>query len=60
VDGPLDGGRVVVALYEGVRSIRRPYRVDMQRLLPVMYTMLMVFVVYIAGWVLINLRTLTS
>jgi membrane-associated protease RseP (regulator of RpoE activity) len=57
---PLDGGRVVVALYEGVRSIRRPYRVDMQKLLPVMYTMLIVFVLYSAGWILINLRTLTS
>jgi membrane-associated protease RseP (regulator of RpoE activity) len=57
---PLDGGRVVVALYEGVRSIRRPYRVDMQKLLPVMYTMLIVFILYSAGWILINLRTLTS
>ena len=57
---PLDGGRVVVALYEGVRSIRRPYRVDMNKLLPVMYTMLTVFVLYSAGWILINLRTLTS
>jgi membrane-associated protease RseP (regulator of RpoE activity) len=34
---PLDGGRVVVALYEGVRSLRRPYRVDMAKLLPVLY-----------------------
>jgi membrane-associated protease RseP (regulator of RpoE activity) len=34
---PLDGGRVVVGLYEGVRSVRRPYRVDMARLLPVLY-----------------------
>lgn len=57
---PLDGGRVVVALYEGVRSIRRPYRVDMRKLLPVMYAMLAVFVLYSAGWILINLRTLSS
>jgi membrane-associated protease RseP (regulator of RpoE activity) len=57
---PLDGGRVVVALYEGVRSIRRPYRVDMAKLIPVMYTMLMVFVLYSAGWILINIRTLSS
>lgn len=58
---PLDGGRVVVALYEGIRGIRRPsYRVDMQRLLPVMYTMLTLFVLYSAGWILINLRTLSS
>ncbi|HMC39251.1 MAG TPA: M50 family metallopeptidase [Acidimicrobiales bacterium] len=57
---PLDGGRVVVALYEGVRSVRRPYRVDMAKLLPVMYTMLTVFVLYSAGWILINLRTLSN
>lgn len=57
---PLDGGRVVVALYEGIRSVRRPYRVDMQKLLPVMYTMLTLFVLYSAGWILINIRTLSS
>jgi membrane-associated protease RseP (regulator of RpoE activity) len=58
---PLDGGRVVVALYEGIRSIRRPsYRVNMEKLLPVMYTMLTVFVLYSAGWILINIRTLSS
>ena len=58
---PLDGGRVVVAFYEGIRGFRRPsYRVDMHKLLPVMYTMLIVFVLYSAGWILINLRTLTS
>jgi membrane-associated protease RseP (regulator of RpoE activity) len=34
---PLDGGRVVVGLYEGIRSVRRPYRVDMAKLLPVLY-----------------------
>jgi membrane-associated protease RseP (regulator of RpoE activity) len=58
---PLDGGRVVVALYEGVRGLRKPsYRVDMAKLVPVMYTMLMVFVLYSAGWILINIRTLSS
>jgi regulator of sigma E protease len=35
---PLDGGRVVVALYEGLRSRRRrPYRADVAKLLPVFY-----------------------
>ena len=58
---PLDGGRVVVALYEGLRGLRRPkYRVDMARLLPVMYGMLFVFMAYSAGWILINIRTLSS
>ncbi|HET6875244.1 MAG TPA: site-2 protease family protein, partial [Acidimicrobiales bacterium] len=38
---PVDGGRVVVGIYEGIRGLARPgYRVDMQKLLPVMYTML--------------------
>ena len=57
---PLDGGRVVVDLYEGVRSVRRPYRVDMMKLLPVLYASLGFFVLYSAGWILINLRTLSS
>ena len=57
---PLDGGRVAIDLYEGVRSLRRPYRVDMMKLLPVLYVSLGVFVLYSAGWILINLRTLTS
>jgi membrane-associated protease RseP (regulator of RpoE activity) len=34
---PLDGGRVAVAVYEGLRSLRRPYRVDMAKLLPIFY-----------------------
>ena len=36
---PLDGGHVVVATYEAVRglALRRPYRVDMSKLLPVTY-----------------------
>lgn len=35
---PLDGGRVAVGLYEGVRGLRRrDYRVDIAKLLPVMY-----------------------
>jgi hypothetical protein len=32
----------------------------MAKLVPVMYTMLMVFVLYSAGWILINIRTLSS
>lgn len=57
---PLDGGRVVIDLYEGARSVRRPYRVDMLKLLPVLYVSLAMFVLYSAGWILINLRTLSS
>ncbi|HEX4865061.1 MAG TPA: M50 family metallopeptidase, partial [Acidimicrobiales bacterium] len=57
---PLDGGRVAIDLYEGARSLRRPYRVDMMKLLPILYASLGLFVLYSAGWILINLRTLTS
>ncbi len=36
---PLDGGHVVIALYEGVRGFlqRRPYHADVRKLLPVFY-----------------------
>ncbi|HET9072868.1 MAG TPA: RIP metalloprotease [Acidimicrobiales bacterium] len=36
---PLDGGHVVIALYEGVRGAirRRPYHADVAKLLPVFY-----------------------
>ena len=35
---PLDGGHVVIALYEGVRSRRgRPYHADVAKLMPVFY-----------------------
>ncbi|HET6916168.1 MAG TPA: M50 family metallopeptidase [Acidimicrobiales bacterium] len=35
---PLDGGHVVVAVYEGVRSRpSRPYRADVSRMLPLIY-----------------------
>jgi regulator of sigma E protease len=57
---PLDGGRVAIDFYEGARSLKRPYRVDMMKLLPVLYASLGLFVLYSAGWILINLRTLNS
>ena len=36
---PLDGGHVVIALYEGIRGTlrRRPYHADVSKLLPVFY-----------------------
>lgn len=55
---PLDGGRVVVALYEGVRSIRRPYRVDMAKLLPVFYAGLVVIVFIGLSSLFLDLRDL--
>jgi membrane-associated protease RseP (regulator of RpoE activity) len=57
---PFDGGRVVVALYEGVRGWRRPgYRVDMNRALPAMSGIAVVLFVYVLGWMLINVRSLS-
>lgn len=55
---PLDGGRVAVDVYEGIRSIRRPYRVDMAKLLPVMYAGLAVIAVFAIGSMFIDLRNL--
>jgi RIP metalloprotease RseP len=42
---PFDGGHAVIAAYEGVRGRIRgaPYRVDITRLLPVMYGVIFVF-----------------
>ena len=57
---PLDGGRVAVDIYEGVRSVRRPYRVDMAKLLPVMYAGLVVIAVFAIGSMFIDLRSLAS
>ena len=57
---PLDGGRVAVDLYEGVRSIRRPYRVDMAKLLPVMYAGLALIMFFAIGSMFIDLRNLAS
>ncbi len=43
---PLDGGHAAVATYEAVRGRiqRRPYRVDMAKLMPVTYTVLFLLV----------------
>ncbi|HET9078812.1 MAG TPA: M50 family metallopeptidase [Acidimicrobiales bacterium] len=57
---PLDGGRVVVALYEGVRSIRRPYRVDMAKLLPVFYLGLAVIAFIGLSSLFLDLRDLAA
>ncbi len=57
---PLDGGRVVVALYEGVRSWRRPYRVDMAKLLPVLYAGLIVILFLGASALFLDLRDLVA
>ncbi len=57
---PLDGARVVVALYEGVRSRKRQYRVDMSKLLPVMYFGLFLILFIGASALFLDLRDLTG
>jgi regulator of sigma E protease len=57
---PLDGGRVVVALYEGVRSLRRPYRVDVAKLLPIFYVGLGVILFVFASSLFLDLRDLAA
>jgi membrane-associated protease RseP (regulator of RpoE activity) len=57
---PLDGGRVVVALYEGVRSRSRPYRADMAKLLPVFYLGLAVILFIGVSALFLDLRDLVA
>jgi membrane-associated protease RseP (regulator of RpoE activity) len=57
---PLDGGRVVVALYEGARSWRRPYRVDIAKLLPVFYVGLVLILFIGLSSLFLDLRDLIA
>ncbi|HUJ67233.1 MAG TPA: site-2 protease family protein, partial [Acidimicrobiales bacterium] len=57
---PLDGGRVVVALYEGVRSWRRPYRVDIAKLLPIFYVGLVLILFIGLSSLFLDLRDLIA
>jgi membrane-associated protease RseP (regulator of RpoE activity) len=58
---PLDGGRIAVGLYEGVRSRRRrPYHADLAKLLPVFYLGLAVIVFLGASALFLDLRDLVT
>jgi membrane-associated protease RseP (regulator of RpoE activity) len=57
---PLDGGRVVVALYEGVRSWRRPYRADIAKLLPIFYVGLAIILFIGVSSLFLDLRDLIA
>jgi membrane-associated protease RseP (regulator of RpoE activity) len=57
---PLDGGRVVVALYEGARSRRRPYRVDIAKLLPIFYAGLVLILFIGLSSLFLDLRDLIA
>jgi membrane-associated protease RseP (regulator of RpoE activity) len=57
---PLDGGRVAIALYEGVRSRRRPYRADIAKLLPLFYAGLAVVLFIGVSALFLDLRDLVA
>ena len=58
---PLDGGHVVVALYEGVRSRRRRrYHADVAKLLPLFYLGLGLIVFLGASALFLDLRDLVA
>ncbi len=58
---PLDGGHVVVALYEGVRSRRRRrYHADVAKLLPLFYAGLALMLFLGASALFLDLRDLVT
>lgn len=57
---PLDGGHVVVALYEGARSFRRRYHADVAKLLPLFYAGLAVVLFLGASALFLDLRDLVT
>jgi membrane-associated protease RseP (regulator of RpoE activity) len=53
---PLDGGHVVIAVYERIRSKRgRPYHADVTKLMPVAYVFLLFVVVIGLGALYMNI-----
>jgi membrane-associated protease RseP (regulator of RpoE activity) len=59
---PLDGGHVAIAIYEKVRSLqtRRPYHADVNKLAPVLYTVLAVLAFYAISSLFLDLRDVFS
>jgi membrane-associated protease RseP (regulator of RpoE activity) len=58
---PLDGGHVVVAIYERIRSRRgRPYRADAAKLLPVAYAAILLILLIAGSALFLDLRDLLS
>ncbi len=57
---PLDGGHVVVALYEGARSFRRRYHADVAKLLPLFYAGLALVLFLGASALFLDLRDLVT
>jgi membrane-associated protease RseP (regulator of RpoE activity) len=57
---PLDGGHVVIALYEGARSRHRRYHADVGKLLPLFYLVIVVLVFLGASSLFLDLRDLVT
>jgi membrane-associated protease RseP (regulator of RpoE activity) len=57
---PLDGGHVVVALYEGARSFRRRYHADVAKLLPLFYAGLALVLFLGASALFLDVRDLVT
>jgi membrane-associated protease RseP (regulator of RpoE activity) len=57
---PLDGGHVVVALYEGARSFRERYHADVAKLLPLFYVGLALVLFLGASALFLDLRDLVT
>ncbi len=57
---PLDGGHVAIAAYEGVRSRRRRYRVDLAKLLPLFYVAIAAIVFLGATSLFLDIRDLAT
>jgi membrane-associated protease RseP (regulator of RpoE activity) len=59
---PMDGGHVVVALYEKLRSLfaRRPYHADVNKMVPVLYAVVLVLVFYAVTAMFMDLRQALS
>ncbi len=57
---PLDGGHVVVALYEGARSFRRRYHADVTKLLPLFYAGLALVLFLGVSALFLDLRDLVT
>jgi membrane-associated protease RseP (regulator of RpoE activity) len=59
---PMDGGHVVIALYEKVRSLwaRQPYHADVNKMAPVVYVVFAVLLFYAVTAMFMDLRQVLS
>ena len=59
---PFDGGHVAIAIYEKLQSLRtkRPYHADVNKLAPLVYTVLAVLAFYAVSSLFLDLRDVLS